>query len=85
MVEPPFINHIELVKVLERRLNEVQKGHFNNSTAVLNSDMTRIMEGRKLRKYGDTPEKLGNYEVLAPSPEYDKLLKLAYPRLFNAK
>lgn len=80
LVDPVFFNRQELVKVLERRLNEVQKGQYINSSQQLNSDLMRILEGRRPRQYGEEPRKMGNYEMIAPSPIYEKYYKLAYPR-----
>jgi tubulin polyglutamylase TTLL5 len=80
LVDPVFFNRQELVKVLERRLNEVQKGQYINSSQQLTSDLMRILEGRRPRQYGEEPRKMGNYEMIAPSPIYEKYYKLAYPR-----
>lgn len=51
----------------------------------MNEDISRILEGRKLREYGELPDKIGNYEMIAPSPTYEKLIKLAYPRGISSK
>lgn len=80
LVNPLYFNKQELVKVLERRTAEVQKGHINNTVAQMNQDLHKILDGKKPRKYGEVPEKLGNYEMISPSGLYDKLYKVAYPR-----
>lgn len=80
LIDPVHFNKIELLKVLERRISEVQKGHINNSANQMNSDFTKILEGKKPRKLGETPEKIGNYEMISPSPLSEKLCKIANPR-----
>lgn len=80
LVNPLYFNKQELVKVLERRTGEVQKGHVNNTVAQMNQDLHKILDGKKPRKYGEMPEKIGNYEMISPSPLYEKLYKVAYPR-----
>ena len=80
LINPLYFNKIELLKVMERRISEVQRGHINNSVNETNSDLTKILEGKKPRKYGELPEKIGNFEMISPSPLYEKLYKIANPR-----
>ena len=80
LVNPIYFDKIELLKVLERRISEVQKGHFNNSAQQTNSDFTKILNKQIPRKYGEMPGKVGNFERIAPSSLYEKLYKIANPR-----
>ena len=80
LVNPIYFNKQELVKVLERRVSEVQKGHVNNTVAQLNTDLNKVLDGKKPRKYGEVPEKMGNFEMISPSGLYDRLYKIANPR-----
>lgn len=80
LINPLYFNRNELLSVLERRMHELQKGQFNNCVSQMNQDLTRILEGKKPRAIGQVPEKLGNYELISPSPLSEKLQKLAYPR-----
>ncbi|CAG9322482.1 unnamed protein product [Blepharisma stoltei] len=80
LVDPLYFNHKELLNVLDRRMHELQKGQFNNCASQMNIDLTRILGGKKPRPFGQLPEKVGNYELISPSPLSEKLQKLAYPR-----
>jgi hypothetical protein len=64
-VNPVYFNKTKLVKVLKRRISEVQKGINNVNT--LSSDLYEILDGKEPRKYGEPPENLGNFEMIAPS------------------
>ena len=76
-----YFNKTNLVKVLKRRITEVQKGQKNVNT--LNSDLYAILDGQIPRKYGEFPEEMGNFERIAPSDMYDKFMKIAYPHKYN--
>jgi Tubulin-tyrosine ligase family len=80
LIDPTYFNKIELLKVMERRISEVQKGHINNSVTQMNADFSRILERKIPRKYGETPSKIGAFEMISPSGLYDKLYKIANPR-----
>lgn len=41
----------------------------------MNKDLTYILNGKIPRIYGDKPINLGNYEMIAPSPEYEMIMK----------
>ena len=80
IVEPIYYNKQELLKVLERRISELNKGQNFNSVAQMNEDLSKILEGRKPRKLGELPQSIGNYELIAPSQMLDRLYKQANPR-----
>ncbi len=42
----------------------------------MNKDLTYILNGKVPRAYGEMPEKMGNYERLAPSESCESYLKL---------
>lgn len=72
LVSPPHFNHARLLDVLTRRIAEGQRHKskisiHNNTKDTLNRDLTYILKGAKLRKYGDLPEKLGCFERIAPT------------------
>ena len=69
------------MEVLARRIREGQgfKSNINITEKhkfVLNKDLHYIFKGKKMRKPGAMPEKLGNYERIAPSPFADSVLSL---------
>jgi hypothetical protein len=78
IVDPTFFNKTHLVKVLQRRLAELQRGVISNSQGTLNADLTAILEGKQMRAFGDLPARLGNYERIAPSDLAEKLSRLAH-------
>lgn len=81
LIKPMYFNKTNLVKVLKRRITEVQKGQKNVNT--LNNDLYAILDGQEPRKYGELPEEMGNYECIAPSETYDKFMKIAYPHKYK--
>lgn len=78
IVNPTFFNKTHLIKVLQRRLAELQRGVNNNSQAVLNADLTSILDGKQRRSYGEYPTRLGNYERIAPSELLDRLSRMTH-------
>jgi hypothetical protein len=48
--------------------------NYNNDE--FNTDMMKILKGHVPRKYGDIPNKLGNFEMISPSHESEKIIKL---------
>ena len=68
-----------LLEVLERRIKEQQgfKSKINiteNAKLVLNRDLHYIFKGKRMRKPGEAPKFLGNYERICPSPFSEMLL-----------
>ena len=39
----------------------------------MNRDLTYILNGKIPRQYGSLPLNMGNYEMIAPSPIYEKI------------
>jgi tubulin polyglutamylase TTLL5 len=67
--------------VLERRILEEQGNKsminpMNNSKLQLNRDINYILHGREIRKYGEMPKYLGGFERIAPSENYERVLKV---------
>ena len=42
----------------------------------MNRDLTYILNGKVPRKYGEMPEKMGDYQRIAPSEASERYLKL---------
>ena len=42
----------------------------------MNRDLTYILNGSMPRAYGEVPKTLGNFEMLAPTPQSEEYLKL---------
>lgn len=81
LVNPLHFDRQRLVEVLERRIKEEQGckskiNTMNNSKAQFNRDISYILRGQTLRKVGEMPERIGNYERIAPSEKSDKYTKL---------
>lgn len=72
LVSPPNFDQSRLLDVLTRRIAEEQRHKskisiHNNTKETLNRDLTYILKGAKLRKFGDMPEKMGCFERIAPT------------------
>ena len=81
LVNPLFFDRQRLVEVLERRIKEEQgcKSKINtqnNSKVQLNRDLQYILCDQPVRKVGEMPKIMGNYERIAPSEKCDKFTKL---------
>lgn len=75
LINPLPFNRKKMIKVLERRVGELQKGNVG-SVSQLNADVAEILDGCKVRRYGEMPEKLGLFERIAPSPLLEQLQKV---------
>ena len=75
LINPLPFNRKKMIKVLERRVGELQKGNVG-SVSQLNADVGEILDGCKVRRYGEMPEKLGQFERVAPSPLLEQLQKV---------
>ena len=72
LVSPPKFDHGRLLDVLTRRIGEEQRHKskisiHNNTKDTLNRDLTYILKGAKVRKFGEMPEKMGCFERIATS------------------
>lgn len=72
LVSPPNFDHGRLLDVLTRRIGEEQRHKskisiHNNTKDTLNRDLTYILKGSKIRKFGELPEKMGCFERIAPT------------------
>ncbi len=81
MVDPVPFDRMRLLEVLERRIREEQGQKStlntqNNSKLQLNRDLNYILHGKPLRKFGEMPKKLGDFERIAPSDHSERLIKL---------
>jgi len=75
LISPMPFNRQKLIKVLERRVAELQKGNVG-SVSQLNVDVAEALDGCKVRRYGEMPEKMGNFERVAPSALLEQLQKV---------
>ena len=51
------------------------KSFYASRVDFMNRHLSRILMGRKLRRYGEVPDNLGHFDVLAPSANYTKISK----------
>jgi len=84
IVDPPKFDREALVRVCARRMEEMQKKGKSAMSAGgvggggekerLEKDLSDILMGKIPRQYGEVPENMGNYQMLAPgTPYFDKL------------
>jgi len=81
LVDAPNFNPVRLLEVLNRRVGEEMRhkskiNTTNNSKAQLNRDLAYILEGKRIRKYGEKPEKTGLFQMIAPSDMASKIENL---------
>lgn len=81
LVDPMLFDRKKLLEVLERRIKEEHGlkstiNTQNNSKMMMNRDLSYILDGKVMRKVGEMPKFLGNFERLAPSEYSEKLVKL---------
>lgn len=81
LVDAPNFNPMKLLEVLNRRVGETMNhkskiNTTNNSKAQLNRDLTYILEGKRIRKYGEMPEKPGLFQMISPSDMASKISSL---------
>ena len=82
LIDPLEFDRKRLTQVLERRYLEEQRckstfSYQSNSKQALNKDLAYILHGQKVRKVGEMPNFIGNYERIAPTELSDKLVKFA--------
>ena len=81
IVDPMSIDKMALLNVLERNLkirNRKSKDVYLYSPKIqLNMDLTNIFKGKIPRKYGEVPKDMGRFEMICPTKETDKLIKMA--------
>ena len=80
LLDPVDFDRKRLFEVLDRRIHEdfsKSTGGLNEHTKrTMNRDLAYIFHQKVPRKYGDMPEKLGDFERIAPSETSDRYLKL---------
>ncbi len=83
IVNPPAFSKEETINVMQERLSPEFRNYKNGQKGA-NVDeedlvhLARILKYQKLRKYGEMPEKIGLFEMVAPSPmskDLEKLIK----------
>jgi hypothetical protein len=72
LINPVNFDHERLLEVLNRRIGEEQRHKSkintqNNTKETLNRDLSYILHSKKIRKVGELPEKMGCFEMIAPS------------------
>lgn len=75
VISPLKFDREALIKCLKRGERDQKQ---------LNIDLTKILGGEKPRKYGEIPDKLGNFHPIAPSKTLDHIMKMR-AQLFNKK
>ena len=77
LVSPVDFDRRRLFEVLERRISEDFKKNSLSSVQSkhnMNRDLTYVLHGQMPRKYGEMPQKMGNFQRIAPSKFSDKLI-----------
>lgn len=82
LVDPPDFDHHRLQEILARRIGEEQRHKskisiHNNTKETLNRDLTYILKGKKLRRVGELPTKMGCFEMIAPTEMSEKVESFA--------
>lgn len=81
LVDPILFDRKKLLEVIERRIKEEHGlkstiNTQNNSKQQMNRDLTYILDGKVIRKVGEPPRFMGNFERLAPSEYCEKIVKI---------
>ncbi len=84
LINPLDFDRKRLVEVIERRIQEeVQHQGGSNvqqtkaqQKKMMNRDLTYVLNGQMPRGYGEKPAMMGNYEMIAPTPQSEELMKL---------
>jgi len=81
IVDPININRDALIKMMERVMKINNKGKNKNvylysQKIQLNMDLTEIFYGKVPRKYGEVPKDMGKFEMICPTKESDKLIRM---------
>ena len=82
IVDPIDIDKLALLNVLERIIkiknNTKNKDVYLYSPKIqLNIDLNNIFMGKLPRKYGGVPKDIGRFEMVCPSKESEKIIKMA--------
>lgn len=82
IVDPSEVDKSALINVLERVMkiknNPKNKNVYLYSPKIqLNIDLTNIFKGKIPRKYGEEPKDMGRFEMICPTKETDKLIRMA--------
>ena len=82
IVDPIDIDKLALLNVLERIIkiknNTKNKDVYLYSPKIqLNIDLNNIFMGKLPRKYGEVPKDMGRFEMVCPSKESEKIIKMA--------
>ena len=91
IVDPADIDKLSLINVLERNI-KIKNNYKNKDVYLyspkiqLNIDLNNIFMGKVPRKYGEMPKDIGRFEMICPSKESDKIIKMAGgQKLYNNK
>ena len=81
IVDPININRDALIKMMERVMKINNKGKNKNvylysQKIQLNMDLTEIFYGKVPRKYGEVPKDMGKFEMICPTKESEKLIRM---------
>lgn len=67
IVDPPQFNKKELIDVLSERIAVLEGGKRKLTRQDDLIDIGRILNNKKIRKIGEMPQKIGLFEMVAPS------------------
>ena len=81
IVDPADIDKLSLINVLERNI-KIKNNYKNKDVYLyspkiqLNIDLNNIFMGKIPRKYGEMPKDIGRFEMICPSKESDKIIRM---------
>ena len=67
---------IERIMKINNKRRNVKGVYLYSQKVQLNMDLTEIFYGKIPRKYGEIPKDIGKFEMICPSKESEKLIKM---------
>lgn len=75
LIEPMSFDRRRLAEALHRRVERKAATGAAGGQQQLDIDLHSILEGKTPRRFGELPERMGNYERIAPSEAYNIVVK----------
>mmetsp|Transcript_39370 Transcript_39370/g.125610 ORF Transcript_39370/g.125610 Transcript_39370/m.125610 type:complete len:127 (-) Transcript_39370:379-759(-) len=86
VVDPLDFDRVALLEVLQRRFGANGRGSDRRSglyagtkaedREALNQDLNAVLKGQRPRQYGEMPANTGGFTRIAPSKQFDSIMKL---------
>jgi tubulin polyglutamylase TTLL5 len=75
LASPPAFDRDLLSELLKKRMGERSKSRWNVDKD-LPAKLSEVLRGQAPRSYGEEPAEMGNYQRIAPSPEWEEINRL---------